>query len=146
MSTRAISVSRVTRAALLLRDHKSRCRLRAIAFGDRCSHPKRMSRTAALVGQFGTVQSKYLGPAGSIHGLIHAVNVLPPSSDSQTSASQRDAQACEFGKNVDQETESRFDWRYETTNDCIDIGALLFRSGIVLRRRSTDGHMEAQRN
>ena len=46
-----------------------------------------MSTTAALVGQFGTVQSKYLGPAGSIHGLIHAVNVLPPSSDSQTSAS-----------------------------------------------------------
>lgn len=48
-----------------------------------------------------------------------------------------------FGKNVDQETESRFHWRYEITNDCIDIGLLLFRSGIVFRWRLNDGHMEA---
>src|SRR5262249_459506 len=36
---------------------------------------------------FGIVQSKYLGPCGFIHGLIHALNVLPPSKDSQTSTS-----------------------------------------------------------
>src|SRR5262245_31196423 len=46
-----------------------------------------MSITAACVGQLGTVQSKNLGARGFIHGLIHALNVLPPSKDSQTSIS-----------------------------------------------------------
>src|SRR6516225_2342139 len=46
-----------------------------------------MSRTAACVGDFGTVQSKYFGPVGLNHGLIHVANVLPPSNDSQTSSS-----------------------------------------------------------
>jgi hypothetical protein len=42
--------------------------------------------TAAFVGMFGTVQSKYLA-FGSSQGLIHMVKVLPPSTDSHTSIS-----------------------------------------------------------
>jgi len=45
-----------------------------------------MSRTAAFVGVFGTVQTKDV-VVGVMIGEIHMVNVLPPSSDSQTSAS-----------------------------------------------------------
>jgi hypothetical protein len=42
--------------------------------------------TAALVGVFGTVQSKYCA-FGCSQGLIHVVNVAPPSTDSHTSIS-----------------------------------------------------------
>src|SRR5262245_64213588 len=45
-----------------------------------------MSMTAAFVGMFGTVQSKYLA-FGSSQGLIQMVKVLPPSTDSHTSIS-----------------------------------------------------------
>src|SRR4029453_5596823 len=43
-------------------------------------------------------------------------------------------------KNVDEKAESRFDCRYENKNECIDVGALLFRSEFFLLRRSQDGH------
>src|SRR5262245_33490763 len=49
-----------------------------------------MSRTATLVGVFGTVQSKYL--VFIPIGVIHVENVRPPSNDSQSSISQ----ACKF--------------------------------------------------
>src|SRR5207245_1101030 len=49
-------------------------------------HPKRMSRTAALVGVFGTVQSKNR-VFGLRIGVMHMGKVLPPSTDSQTSIS-----------------------------------------------------------
>src|SRR6266481_1148348 len=45
-----------------------------------------MSRTAALVGVFGTVQSKYLVFGGAC-GVMHMVNVLPPSNDRKSSIS-----------------------------------------------------------
>jgi hypothetical protein len=35
---------------------------------------------------------------------------------------------------------------YENKNDWIDVGDLLFWGGFVLRRRSTDGHVETERN
>jgi hypothetical protein len=46
-----------------------------------------MSRTAAFVSVFGTVQSKDV-VFGLNQGLTHMVNVLPPSTDSHTSISQ----------------------------------------------------------
>src|SRR4029077_20744176 len=46
-----------------------------------------MSRTAALVGRFGTVQ-RYDVALGANMGVMHDVKVFPPSSDSQTSLSQ----------------------------------------------------------
>ena len=49
--------------------------------------------TAAFVGVFGTVQSKYWA-FGSSQGLIHIVNVLPPSSDSHTSISHAPKSMC----------------------------------------------------
>jgi hypothetical protein len=45
-----------------------------------------MSITAAFVSVFGTIQSKDRA-VGSSQGLIHIVNVLPPSTDSHTSIS-----------------------------------------------------------
>jgi hypothetical protein len=49
-----------------------------------------MSTTAALVGVFGTIQSKDL--LFMLIGVMQVENVLPPSNDSQISISQ----ACKF--------------------------------------------------
>src|SRR5205807_3258042 len=68
-----------------------------------CSHPKRMSRTAAAVGVFPTVQSKLtvlLGLGSRCMGVMMKGKLLPPSSDSQISASHHDGSTGSLGSNA----------------------------------------------
>src|SRR5436190_9302392 len=64
-----------------------------------------MSRTAAAVGVFPTVQSKLtilLGLGSKCMGVMTKGKLLPPSSDSQISASHHDGSTGSFGSNSSQ--------------------------------------------